>query len=126
MLNYDPYTEYNDENHDNEKRYISYNEINDEDVKRKAIETLKDTATTVVKYAGAEFEKLAQKGLIISVTTEVQTEGNKFKLIITVEPTELTYDLYYLWLEIAERERYIREMTMKARGISAKRKNEKN
>ena len=124
-MNYDDlYKDEEGENGKEKEKWVSVNLVNDEGVLGKIAKDLVEIAKSTMNYATAMSKNLKQNGIYIELKNTIETEGKKVKVTIIFEPKAIEKEKLEELEEIAQRERYLKQIKLKPRGIHAKKQKE--
>ena len=120
MATEDLYKDEEEENDKEKEKWVSVNLVNNEGVLNKIAKNLVEIAKSTINYAKGTTENLKQKGIYFDAVCSLKAEGKKVEVSIIFEPKAIEKEKLEELGEMVERERYIRQIRGKPRGIHTK------
>ena len=120
----DLYKDEEEENGKEKEEWVSVELIHNEGVLGKIAKNLVEIAKSTINYAKGTTENLKQKGIYFEATCNLKTEGKKVVVTIIFEPKAIEKEKLEELEEMVEREKYLKQIKLKPRGIHAKKQKE--
>ena len=115
-----------EENDDSEQEQIPVKAINDINVLEMIMKKLRDNAIYTMNYANAIAEGLKYKGIYVEPVSFVKKEEKQITISITFEIKGISKEKLEELEEIAQREKYLKQLRGKPRGVHTKKAKKSN
>ena len=121
MIPQDNFGKLYDESDNSEKRVVPISIINDDIALERLRKEIIERTYQIENYARGTIDYLRNQGIDAEIKTSSNVTVNQIEIRITINVKGISEEYAEELREIAERERYLREIKGKPRGIHAKR-----